>query len=74
MRSATQEAIAHLTKGLAVLTALPESPERTQRELALQTALGPVLSTTRGWSAPDVEHAYLRAHELCRKLGDPTRV
>ncbi|MCZ6876471.1 MAG: AAA family ATPase, partial [bacterium] len=73
-RSATQEAIAHLTKGLAVLTALPESPERTQRELALQTALGPVLSTTRGWSAPEVEHAYLRAHELCRKLGDPTQL
>ncbi|MCZ6875991.1 MAG: hypothetical protein O7G88_21080, partial [bacterium] len=34
-RSAYVEAIAHLTQGLAVLTTLPETPERLQRELDL---------------------------------------
>ena len=73
-RSAHQEAIAHLTKGLEMLTSLPESSERTRRELAIQTALGPVLSNTQGWSAPDVEHTYIRALELCQQLNDPTQL
>src|SRR5216684_8475455 len=32
-RSANQEAIRHLTKGLELLSILPESPEHVQREL-----------------------------------------
>ena len=39
-RSANVEAISHLTKGLELLTTLPDTPERTQQELALQIALG----------------------------------
>ena len=39
-RSAHVEAVAHLTKGLEVLQMLPETTERTQRELAFQVSLG----------------------------------
>src|SRR5882672_4011668 len=38
-RSAYVEAISHFTRGLELLEAQPETPERTQQELALQIAL-----------------------------------
>ncbi len=40
-RSANVEAIGHLTTGLELLTTLPDTPERAQQELTLQTTLGP---------------------------------
>ena len=69
-RSANQEAIGHLTKGLALLAQLPEGPQRVQYELGLQLALGPPLMATRGYSAQDVEKVFGRAHELCRQIGE----
>jgi predicted ATPase len=69
-RSANQEAVSHVTQGLEVLHALPETPERTHQELALYLTLGPALSTTRGAGAPEVERVYVRACELCRQVGD----
>jgi TOMM system kinase/cyclase fusion protein len=69
-RSAHLEAIAHLSKGLEVLGTLPDTPERTQQELGLQTMLGSSLMATKGYAAPEVEHAYARARELCQKVGD----
>ena len=38
-RSAYVEAISHLTKGLEVLKALPDTPEHVQKELTMQLAL-----------------------------------
>jgi class 3 adenylate cyclase/predicted ATPase len=69
-RSANVEAVSHLTKGLELLKTLPDIPERTQQELALQTALGPVLIAAKGYTAPEVEQAYTRALELCRQIGE----
>jgi TOMM system kinase/cyclase fusion protein len=69
-RSAYVEAVGHLTAGMAVLESLPDTPERTQHELGLQTALGAALMVTKGFAAPEVEHAYARARELCRQVGD----
>ncbi len=69
-RSANVEAIDHLTKGLDALTNLPDVPDRLRLELDLQIALGPVLMTTRGYGAPEVERAYERARELCRRVGE----
>src|SRR5262249_30483156 len=68
-RSANVEAIAHVTKGLELLKTLPDSPEHTQQELTLQIALGTPLIATKGYAAPEVEHVYARAHELCRQVG-----
>ena len=72
-RSANLEAIAHLAKGLEVLGALPDGPERARRELDLLTAIGPALIATKGYAAPEVERAYRRALELCQELGDTSR-
>jgi predicted ATPase/class 3 adenylate cyclase len=69
-RSANMEAVNHLTKGLEILRALPDTPERIQQELMLQVALGAPLMATKGYSAPEVGHAYARAQELCQQIGD----
>ncbi|MDQ3828367.1 MAG: AAA family ATPase, partial [Candidatus Tectomicrobia bacterium] len=69
-RSAHLEAIAHLRQGLATLTRLPESLERTQQELLLQTLLGAALMPTRGRASPEVAQVYTRARELCRQVGE----
>jgi predicted ATPase len=69
-RSANVEAISHLTKGLELLKTLPDTPERTQQELALQTTLGPALIAVKGYTAPEVEHSYTQALELCRQIGE----
>ena len=69
MRSANIEAIAHFTNGIQLTQSLPAGPERDERELALQLALGPALMATRGYGAAEVEETYARARELCRNLG-----
>jgi predicted ATPase len=69
-RSANVEAIRHLTRGLEVLTTLPETPERFQQELTLHIALGVLLVATKGLGSPDGEHVYTRALDLCQQVGD----
>jgi class 3 adenylate cyclase/predicted ATPase len=68
-RSAYTDAMRALTAALELLMRLPESPERDQRELGLQTTLGPVLMITKGWAAPETERVYLRAQELAETGG-----
>ena len=69
-RSAHEEAIAHLSKGIEVLIALPETRERDQQELTLYIDLGKSLTATKGWAAPEAESTYARAWELCQQTGD----
>ena len=69
LRSANIEAIAHFTNGIRLTQSLSAGPERDERELALQLALGPALMATRGYGAAEVEETYARARELCRHLG-----
>ncbi|ETW95600.1 MAG: hypothetical protein ETSY2_47905, partial [Candidatus Entotheonella gemina] len=68
-RYAYQEAIAHLQRGLALLTSLPATLTRLQQELIFQTTLGPVFITVKGEASSEVEQTYTRARELCRELG-----
>ncbi len=69
-RCANREAIRLLTKGLALLATLPDTPERAQQELSLQIALGIPLRMTKGSAAPEVEQVYARARELCQQVGE----
>ncbi len=69
-RSANQEAISHLSKGLALLPNLPDTPERVQHELDMLMTLGPTLMAIKGWTSPDVERVYVRAQELCQQIGE----
>ncbi len=69
-RSAYREAITHLTRGLDLLPSLPDVSERTRQELDLQVTLAQALSVTTGQTAPEAEHAYIRARALCEQLGE----
>jgi predicted ATPase len=64
------EAISHVTAGLALLKALPETPAHTQQALTLYLALGAALLTTKGQATPEVEHAYTQAYALCQQVGE----
>ena len=70
-RSAYADAISSLRAAVDLLQKVPDSPERIQREMLLQLVLGQALITVKGWTAPEVEQAYIRARELCERLGDP---
>jgi DNA-binding SARP family transcriptional activator len=78
--SAYQEAIAHLTRGLALLTSMPGAgaqahrSERAERELSLQLALGMAWTGGKGTQAPEVRDAYSRALELCRQTGNRSQL
>jgi predicted ATPase len=69
-RSAYTEAIAHLTRGLELLQPLPDTPERTRRELGLQVALATPLTATKGLGAAEVGDTHNRARELCQQIGE----
>jgi predicted ATPase len=68
--SANLEAIAHLTKGLELVDELPDTRERSKKELGMRLTLATALLSTKGWAAPEVEQTYLRGRELCRQIGE----
>ena len=63
--------ISHLTKGLALLKMLPETPERTQREVDMLIALGASFIASKSYAASEVAQTYIRAQQLCDYLEDP---
>ncbi len=73
-RCANVEAIAHFTKGLALLDTLPQSPPRIRQAIELQAAMGVAIMTTKGFAAPEAGQAYARARELCDLLGEDAHV
>jgi predicted ATPase len=73
-RSAHVEAITHLRQGLALLQTLPETPERTQREVDILIAWGASLLATKGYAAPEVRETYTRARQLCEHLDNPRQM
>ncbi|NOT55367.1 MAG: AAA family ATPase, partial [Deltaproteobacteria bacterium] len=69
-RSANVEAVHHLTTALDLLTTLPDTRARAQRELTLHLTLGMPLQVTRGFASPEVQATYTRAWELCQQIGE----
>jgi predicted ATPase len=69
-RAAYAEATSQLSRGVELVSTLPESRERAQQELLLQLALGEALTSTRGQGALETEQAYVRARDLCEQVGD----
>jgi predicted ATPase len=67
---AYQEAAGLARRGLELLHALPDTPERAQRELLLLTALGMALIATQGHGSEHAAQVHSRARELCRQLGE----
>jgi class 3 adenylate cyclase/predicted ATPase len=70
--SANLEAIAHLTRGLDILEALPEGPQRDEKELAFRVGLLAPLFATR-FGSTEGERAAARALELSRRVGADLR-
>lgn len=73
-RSAPHEATHHFKAALRLLQTLPDSLERVQQELTLQTALGLALTMTKGHAAQEVEQAYARAYDLCKRMEESPRL
>jgi DNA-binding SARP family transcriptional activator/class 3 adenylate cyclase/predicted ATPase len=69
-RSAHQQAIQYLNKGLEIIEAQPASPQRLRQELDYRKAMGVTMMAARGWAAKEVLDAYTRARALCEELGD----
>ena len=69
-RSTHVEAVGHFTTALEVLQTLPNTPARSQRELALQIALGAQLIITKGFAAPEVATVFTRARELSQQVDE----
>src|SRR3981081_3554383 len=70
--SANVEAIASFRKALQLLDALPETPERTKQEIAIQLALGIPLIAVRGYTSAETREAFSRATTLCLRLRNIT--
>jgi predicted ATPase len=70
---ANEEAVRHLTTGLALLLTQPETPERHKQELSMQLALAIPLAAIKGYAAPETGRAYARARELALQadVGEP---
>ncbi len=73
-RSANTEAIAHFTRGLDILSQLPDTLERAEREIGFHMSLGPAYIAMKGHGAPEVAATYNRARELGEAIGDPRRL
>jgi predicted ATPase/class 3 adenylate cyclase len=69
-RSADEEAVRHLRRGLEILMTLPDSTQKDRQELDFQLALGTPLAARHGYGNPLVGAARDRAIALCEKLGD----
>jgi predicted ATPase len=67
-RMALAEAIAHLNKGLDLVSALPPSPERDSEELNLRTLLGTAWMALKGWAAEEVWETLNPALQLVKQL------
>jgi predicted ATPase len=64
------EAIADFNRALSLLAGFPEGAQRDRRELALRLALARTLIMAKGWASPQMGDAYVRARDLCRKVGE----
>lgn len=73
-RGANLEAIAQLRRGVELTELLPESPERHERELALQLCLGSTLHAAHGLATEDTRRAWERARTLCRAGASPNQL
>jgi predicted ATPase len=73
-RSANLEAVSHFTTSIELLKTLPETPAYIQQALSLHVALGAALQIAKGFAAPEVEHAYTRARELCQQVGETAEI
>jgi predicted ATPase len=69
-RSAYSAAMHHCSKGLELLSTLPDAPERLRLELELTITLGHAIRLSKGNATPEVEQTFARAWQLCQQVGE----
>jgi DNA-binding winged helix-turn-helix (wHTH) protein/tetratricopeptide (TPR) repeat protein len=69
-RSGDREAVAYFERGIELLAALPDSDERTRRELELRMHLWREVNASAEISAREQLDSLDRALELCDRIGD----
>ncbi|MBI3247508.1 MAG: AAA family ATPase [Deltaproteobacteria bacterium] len=69
-----REAIAHLTKGVALLAHVSDTQERTRQEVVLHNALGAAYMATQGYASPAVAQAYESARALSQPSDDAAQL
>jgi tRNA A-37 threonylcarbamoyl transferase component Bud32/tetratricopeptide (TPR) repeat protein len=72
--NAHREAIQLAHHGIEALQRLPEPSEVAPLELGLQLRLGFSLTTVDGWTSPEAQQAFTRAHVLCQQAGNEPRL
>jgi predicted ATPase/class 3 adenylate cyclase len=70
-RSANLEAIAHLQHGIMAVGHLPDNAGRDSLEFGLHFAIAPCLIAAQGPASGPAMATFTRAHELCKRLGEP---
>ncbi|WP_349607601.1 AAA family ATPase [Cupriavidus sp. DF5525] len=73
-RSAYQQAVEHLNRGLEIIRTLPRTPALLRQELDYQKVLGMTMMAAKGWAAKEVLDAYTQARALCEELGDESEL
>jgi predicted ATPase/DNA-binding winged helix-turn-helix (wHTH) protein len=73
-RSANEEAIRHLQRARETIWNIADDVERTRVEVELLIGLGAAFIAMRGFGAPEVLEAYLRAETLCERLGESAEI
>jgi predicted ATPase len=71
---AYQEAAVLARRGLDMLSRLPDTPARAERELDLQMVLCVALRWSKGIAYSEMEQANTRARVLCQQLGDSVQL
>ncbi len=67
-RMALTEAIAHLNRGLQLVSTLPRTKERDTSELGLRVRLGPAWLALKGWATPEAWASLHPALALAKSL------
>ncbi|GEO15053.1 ATP-binding protein [Microvirga aerophila] len=73
LRPANVEAVHLLQRALALCAELAPGPQRDETELDIRLALGPLLITTAGPGAPEVQDNYQGAVSLCEGMSPDSR-
>jgi len=73
-RSAHKEGTGFFKRGIELTKKMADTPERAQIELDLQNSLGQTLMINEGFYSPEGKRALDRARELCRQVGETSKL
>lgn len=73
-RSALQDAITQLNKGLVLIATLDDEERAMALELAYQPILGLAYMMCEGYGSSNVERSFTRAYTLCKRAGETQQI